>query len=157
MREHHILYIIVAGASHFVYNCCGMRIWGSDFYFLRSSYTVQGPLERFKIVDKSTKNKIDIYAVRVIILWKNKAKKSLFCHQIVWNQKEGSLVFKMFNFWIFLTFYFQFFIFFSFLDILRSTFLHFEIFRSTIFKICMNRCRSIELLAVACELLARAC
>ena len=55
------------GVDEFVYNCCGMRIWGSDFYFLRSSYTVRGPLERCKIVDKWAKMKIDIYAVRVII------------------------------------------------------------------------------------------
>ena len=110
MGEHAILWIIVAG----------FRIWGSDFYFLSSSYTVRGPSERLKIVSKWTKNKIDIYAVRVIIFWKNKAKKSLFWTQIVSNQKGGSLVFKMINFWTFVTFYFQLFIIFD-------IFGHFEI------------------------------
>ena len=60
------LYIIVREGDRFVYNRCGIG-FGGLIFILRGLYTVRGPLERFKFVEKWTKIKIDIYAVSVII------------------------------------------------------------------------------------------
>ena len=102
MREHHILYIIVAG----------WEFGGLIFIFWGLHIQYRDPWNALKLSINRQNTKSIYTQWESLFSEEIKPKKLFFGPKSYGTKKGGCLVFKMFNFWTFLTFYFLFFIFF---------------------------------------------